>query len=568
MAERRHGRRAPVAVTLGTLGAVLLTGCAGVPTSGSVHVGRVIPAVAGLSQDDIRVLPPRPSPGMSQQALVAGFLRATVNPDGDYSAARAYLAAGATWNTTVGITTYNLGASQLRQLGPKVVGLTAARVGTITSRGDYVSSPGALQRRFTLVRQAGQWRISRLPAGVLLAAADAQHALQGETVFYLNRAENALVPEQILVPQNQPGLATTLVRALVSGPPVPLAAAVHTAVPAGTRLLGNVPIDSNGVAEVDLAGVPPQNSPQSLAELSAQIGWTLTQVGVTAVRLLVDGEPLVAPGFPPVQAATKAFNPNLPPTQSGLLFVHGRRIHGFGEPVPPALARLSDLRDPVISADGAAVAALRVRRSDEQLLVGPAAGALSVRLTATAISAPSFDPAGDAVVAADTATGPEILELSGAGAQRRIRAPASVLDHGITDLSVSPDGTRVAMVVGGPGPSSLVVGLLALRRGRLRIVGARPIINAGSDVRGLGWNGPAQLVTTIRTAGGKRVVVSSDTLGYDVQELSPARLPGRPTQVADAPGERPFAVAGRGLYRLAGGRWARVSTGADPAYAG
>jgi hypothetical protein len=568
MADSRRRRRA-TAAACSALAAVVLAGCAGVPTSGSIHVSQgSAPAVPGLSSDDIRTLPPRPSPGMSQQALVAGFLRAAVDSDGDYSAARAYLTPRASWNTSAGITTYNQGGSVMRRVGPGVVQLTAPQVGTISSRGDYVASPGVLDKRFTLVRRAGEWRISQLPAGVLLATADAQHALLLATVYYLNAAENALVPEQLLLPSDQPGLATTLVRSLLAGPPAPYASAMRTAVPAGTRLLGNVTVDSDRVAEVDLAGLPPQFPSSDLTKLAAQIGWTLKQLNdVRAMRLLVDGQPLVAPGFPSLQTPNKAYDPATTPLQPGLLFVRGRRIGALGEPVPAALAGETGLSAPALSANGTAAAALRHRGANLQLLVGPSVGELSVRLSSPEITAPSFDPAGDVVVAADTGTGRAIMEYSGAGKQAEIEAPSSVLGHHISDLAVSPDGTRIAMIIGAPGPLRLVVGLITVMRGRLQLVGVQPVVNVGFAVRGLAWDGPGELVTTM-LSDGQRVVVGSDIIGYDTQELSPLRLPGRPVQVADAPGEHAFAVAGGGLYRLSGTRWRRVSTGVDPSYAG
>jgi hypothetical protein len=170
-------------------------------------------------------------------------------------------------------------------------------------------------------------------------------------------------------------------------------------------------------------------------------------------------------------------------------------------------------------------------------------------------------------VATDTATGRSIMEYSGAGKEVEIRAPTSVLGHGISDLAVSPDGTRIAMIVGAPGPRSLVVGLIKATHRGPQLIGVQPVVNVGFAVRGLAWNGPGEIITTM-LSDGQRVVVGSDIIGYDTQELSPLRLPGQPVQVADAPGEHPFAVAGGDLYRLSGTRWRRVSTGVDPSYAG
>ena len=44
---------------LGATAAVLaLSACAGMPTGGSVHLGRALPAAGGLGEPDVRVLPP------------------------------------------------------------------------------------------------------------------------------------------------------------------------------------------------------------------------------------------------------------------------------------------------------------------------------------------------------------------------------------------------------------------------------------------------------------------------------------------------------------------------------
>jgi hypothetical protein len=568
VSDRRHrGVRGVIVIALAF---VVATGCAGVPDSGPVHVGEAVPADGGLSQTDIRVLPPPPEPGMSPRALVSAFLRATVDPDDDYAVARAYLANGTTWSTS-GITTYDQGATTLSRLGADTVSMHTQQVGMIDSRGDYVAQPRELTHRFTVVRQGGQWRISRLPAGVLLATVDAERSLQVATVYYLNRSETALVPEQLLVDPEQPGLATTLVRALLSGPVSPLTLAARTAAPAGTQLLGNVPIDTDGVADVDLSGPQTQTSPDTLAKFAAQLVWTLHQITeVTAVQLSIEGVPLAAPGFPRLltTARWESYNPSTAPVVPGALYIHDRRVDAIGEPVPPALATLTGVQAPAVSADGTTVAALRSVPGGVQLLAGPYSGPTRVRLSATRITPPSFDPSGDVVVAADSPTGRRIVELTTDGKTVRVHAPASVLAGPVSDLLISPDGTRVAMVLGVPGAGRLVVGLLAVDHGQPSIVGVHQVLPSTSDVQGLAWNGPGVIVTTTRSGASGRTVLASDTDGYSPHDLSVTRVPGPPVQVADAPGQRVLAVADDVLYRLVGTEWQRLSTGSDPSYAG
>ena len=58
------------------------------------------------------------------------------------------------------------------------------------------------------------------------------------------------------------------------------------------------------------------------------------------MRLLVDGQPLAAPGFASLQIPAKAYDPTTTPLQPGLLYVRGRRIAGVG------VSRVSDYIQP------------------------------------------------------------------------------------------------------------------------------------------------------------------------------------------------------------------------------
>jgi hypothetical protein len=548
----------------------VLAGCAGVPDSGSVHLGRTLPGDTGSETTDIaHVVASGPVAGMSPTSLVTGFLGALVDSDDNYEVARLFLVPGTNWQTTTGTTLYDR-RSAVQKTGPKSLSVTLRRVGTVDPRGSYQVAPGTVHARFTVTRLDGQWRISHLPDGLLLSISDVQRTLQPASIFFFNRNQTRLVPVPILVPPDEPGLATTLIHELVSGPSRRLAPAVSTAIPSGTDLVGNVPIDTAGVASVDLAGGVQQESANALEHLSAQVVWTLRQLPtVTAVRLLVNGAPLSITGVAKVQpiGSWPQFDPETPPTTTGALLSDEGRVVDVGGRVPTAFTHRS-LASPAISADGATVAALRRHGGRTTLLVGPAEGPLRGRWSAANISGPSFGPQGQVLVVVGTGARARILEVPKVGRVRRVAVPRTVRGQGISQLAVSRDGSRVALVVGPPGDQELLVGGLARTHGTTSVVGSALVIAGTQDVQGIAWAGANELVTTVRESARRRVVVETPVDGYQPETLPHTGLPSEPTQVAAAPGQPVLAGADGAVWMSSGSRWDRVRSGSDPSYAG
>jgi Lipoprotein LpqB beta-propeller domain/Sporulation and spore germination len=550
--------------------ALALTGCAGVPQSGSVHLGRSLPA-GGQDEPDSQTqeIAAAPTPGMTPTRVVDGFLAALVDNQADYVIARLYLAPGAVWHPTTSTTMYN-GKTTVRS-GTSAVNVTLGQVGTIDTRGAYHVAPATLHAHFVVVRSGGQWRISRLPDGVLLSTSDVSRP-EPSSIYFFNRAQTHLVPDPLLFPPDQPGLATTLIHELVEGGPGhDLAPAVSTAVPHGTGLLGTVPIDANGVASVDLAGSVQQVSAGQLERLSAQIVWTLRQLpSVTAVRLLVNGSPLSVPGIQRVQPIDSwaRFDPDAPPAARGALGSDVGHIVGIAAPVPASLSNGGRLSAPAVSADGSMVAALASHGSRTVLRVGPPTGVLTSRLSASVISAPAFDPQGDVLVAVGAGARSRIAEVPPIGAVRRVTVAASIRALGITALAVSRDGSRIALVAGPPGDGALFVGAVAGTAGRLSVVNAQVVIPATSDVAGVAWQGANQIVTTVRRSAHRRAVLETGVDGYSTRLEPEGGLPPTPTLVAAAPNQPLLAFAGGSIWTLSDVRWQRVRTGSDPSYAG
>jgi hypothetical protein len=546
---------------------VVLAGCAEVPTSGSVHVGRALLPVAGPDAEDIRAFPSGPLVGLTPVGIVTGYLDALVDSDGNYSIARAFLAPGTSWNSTSDITLYDENTQVVTRESPQLVNVEMNRVGVVDPRGAYKVDPGSIDVRFRVIRRSGQWRISHLPPGVLLSASDAQRSLQTASVYYLNHAQTRVVPTPILVPPDQPGLATTLITTLFAGPPRALTPGVTSAVPSGTQLLGNVPIDDGGAAEVDLSGRVQQLSTSELQRLSAQIVWTLRQVPtVTAVRLLDNGTPLSDAAVPELQpvGSWSQFDPDTPPVSDGVLLARNGHIAGLDRAVPTALGR-RDLQHPAVSADGSTVAALLREGARMTLLVGPATGSMTPRLSSVRLSPPAFDPDGDVLLVSSSGARSSVMLVPRHGAPRRVTVPRELE---ISQLAISPDGSRVALVVGPSGRQSLAVGVMSTAHGTDLISETATVVPPADDVQGVAWVGANEIATTVRESESRRAVLETSVDGYRPHVVSSAGLPRNPTQVAAAPRQPILAAAGDAVWLLSDRRWQRVSTGRDPSYAG
>jgi hypothetical protein len=541
--------------------------CAGVPDSGGVHLGAPVAAAGqGLEGGAIHEVPALPQPSATPVELVSGFLRSMVDSDNGYAVARSYLGHGAVWSASSGTAVY-ADPPTITRVDATHVMVRARRVGLIGPGGSYQVASGTLERSFTLAHRGGEWRIANLSSGALLSSDDVEQVLQPASIYFLTPSGDQVVPEPVLEPPEEPGLATTLMRALLAGPDVLLAPGVRTAAPRGTSLVGNVPISADGVAEVDLSANVRQITGPQLVRLSAQIVWTLRQIpGVTAVRLLATGASLstsAAPSLQPVRSWPQ-FDPSAPSSTPGALLVRDGTVTGLDAVVPQAL-RTSGLLSPARSADGTLVAALRHTARGVQLLTGDAAGPLLPRLTAASLTPPCFSPDGQALVA--TALG-QVYSVTLNGTVHPVLLPAALTGRPIRALAVSRDGTRLALVVGDHS-AELQVATLAERHGREVVTDSRVVLPATFDVAGVAWSDADQLVTT--TAGersGARRVVEVGVDGYTVVDLSGPGLPADVDAVAAAPG-RPVLVSGAGgTWRLGGHRWERVASAVSPSYAG
>lgn len=571
MSDRRF-----LPVALAAVASLLAAGCAEIPTTGSVHVGRPLSAVGGLGDVDVRVQPPQAHPGMTPTDVVLGFLRAVVNNDGDYEIARSYLTAhaGQTWSTT-GVTTYDDGSVQISAAAPagkaRTVQLQVDRRGLVDARGEFSPSAGRLTSTFRLIRQRHEWRIDALPPGVLLSTSDAQRALRLATLYFVDRTHTSLVPEQVLLRPEAIGFTTAAVRALLAGPGPWLAPAVRTGFPRGTSLVGNVAVGQDGTAEVNLSGAVRQASGAQLRELAAQVVWTVLQESqITGVQLLVDGSPLNLPGAPSVQTRATWADYDPAPVQDlpAFYFAGAEGWRSVAGGSNPSLQSASGLAWLAMSSDGRNLAAVGGQPGGERLLTWHSGGRPETRLSAETLTPPVVDRFGNVVVVATRRRGREVLVVTPSGRHVRVHSP-SLESVPVTALALSPDGSRVAAVTGGSGRGRLLVGRVSDGRDGLVFDGFRKVLLSWADVRGVAWDGAGQVVVTAADDANNRRVVVVDSDGYSWRVLSTDGVRGEPVAVAAAPGQPLVVFAGKSVWvaRPDGG-WRRVGRGEQPRYPG
>jgi hypothetical protein len=543
------------------------------PTGGAVHLGKVLPQAQGLAEPDVRVLPPSWHAGLGPQAVVDGFLRAMVNDDDDYAIARSYLTptAAGQWRPSAGVTTYDDGSvhevAAATGRGSRVtVSLSAPQVGYIDERGDYEPTPGTVRAAFVVARQqAGSWRIERLPDGVLMSVSDAQRSFRVADVYFLSRDRSRLVPEQVLLQSSPRGVATALVTALLNGPSRWLRPVVRSAVPAGTTLIGNVPVHDNGLADINLSASVRTASASDLRALSAQLVWTLHQVNsVASVRLLADGAPLPVPDVNPRQSVTSwgRFDPAPAPSTDAVLYVDNGRLRSTG-PDAGIVAR-SDPGDVVAaarSADGRTLAVVQGPPGAERLLVGATGSTLLPRLRAQTFTPPTFDAVGDVVSVAAGAGARRVVGVSPAGGTVRYEVDQSLLAGPVEALRISPDGSRAAWVSGAGR-------LLVARMTGTVIDAARGVAPVLNQVLGVTWADADTLFVTASASGAARQVVQLDPLGYTLRPILTEGVRGAPVDVSAAPHTRLLVTTADGSVWIDAGTWRRLATGTAAVHSG
>jgi hypothetical protein len=586
--------------------AVLLAGCATVPTQGPIRSG----SQAGLAPDvtGIGVEAQGPRDNATPLNVVNGFLEAMADSRA-FDVARKYMTpeAAAAWKPESQIQVYDQSSTKAVALLPgppetPAVELNAPLISTINQRGSWAPATNNQPAKFVfkLVKVDNQWRVTTPPPGVFLGSFQLEPKLTPRYLYFFNPERNMLVPDQVYLPNNLPPgqTATQLVQELLKGPTDRLGNGVVSAAPPGTQVNVSVPVDL-GVATVALSDTAAGLGEEERRQLAAQIAWTLRPIS-TRIRITVGGARLF-PDDPSdiIQfASTGQYDPSIPGAQSkdlyGVRSPGGKIVHivglGDGQTIEARPVDGSQLYG--LSAESFAVS-LRgefgaiVTRSNGDGVVAVArldstdkTDKIDTIPTDGKVLRPSFDNE-DNLWILDRAdrTKPRLRMRSKDGKLTEVSTGFGG-DTPVT-LRVAPDGVRVLMVMKSKNSSATYVqtGAITTNDAKQIVLGQFHRLElALTDITDASWNQPGILVAGKSAPGASRQPWQVDIDGSRLRLLTGASSLFEATKVASNPNIDTLPVVqdaqGRLHWQQKDSSWTGLDDGAgqdprvDPVYPG
>jgi len=432
--------RALIAIAL----VATLTGCATLPVSGPVRIG---PDLATPTDgNSFYYSPASPVDGATETEILSGFISAGTAPQNDYSIAREFLdeSIRATWNpnqelliqrTTPKITLTDTGTALVE------VQVTAR----IDANGKYESLPAGSTRvlEYGFTEQAGQVRIISAPDVTMVIRPVFDVVFRSYSIFFLDKSKKNLVPELRWFPAT-PATGTKLVKALLAGPSSWLEPAVISAIPTGTVLSTDAVTVQEEIALVDLSARALVAGLSDRSLMKAQLVATLSQLPtITDVSISIERS---AQDIPDSQVEPVAA------TSGTLLAVGENGLEALSGSNPDSFANgLSFFSSRTVSK-----------------LAASKAGDKLAALTESGVSETGLAAPGSSVEVVDTRSSLAGLEYDSlsylwlaAGSQVSVNSlpiQASWLaGQSIVDFSLSPEGSRVALVVTRGGSNQVLI---------------------------------------------------------------------------------------------------------------
>ena len=262
------------------------------PDGGDVTSVDQSPRSEGESQ--VRVYGVPPQDGAQPTNIVRSFLDATTSDEADFRTATQYLAKSAkrTWRP--------FQVTNVLQERPKpepkaqpnredangyTVTLSGSQVAAVDDSHAYTPEEKPYRRTIHLIKEDGQWRIDRLPNGLVLGLSDFQRIYRSVNKYYFasynsesqepKANRNVLVADPVYLRQRIKPI-TASVEALLSGPTDWLNHVTTSAFPTGTRLAAHdLALDDSNALRVKLSKHAVSTDTAQCKQMAAQLFFTV-----------------------------------------------------------------------------------------------------------------------------------------------------------------------------------------------------------------------------------------------------------------------------------------------------
>lgn len=583
-------RGAPAAA----LAAVLLTvaGCTTVPNSSAPQIVKPVAVDPGIST------PSGPPLGAEPRSILEDFLQANGEGDATHASARLYLAPRTSWSdaTVTVIDRPQVGnLVKLKRLPSGMqagkITVTGRTVGAIDENGVYKpflrgdgSGLGGVHfsQTYGLVQVRDQWRIDTLPPGLVVSSSQFD-AFRQYAVYYLDGAGDDLAPvarfSQLTALSD---IIKWLVTELAQQPPASLSTGLPPNGPARqiTTTVPPDPTDPNSPVVIEIPGASALDR-GDINRLAAQIGATLqVLLQVDRIEITDGGTPVRIPAVGetvfPVESMSGRFRPSSP--GSNLFYVRDGGVYEeSGRPIPGRVGA---------GAYGLTSAALTVPRGSRAIQVAGVRGSGS----GAVLDVPNPHEPGALV---DTtvhgqlsrpAWAPDRKEVwIGDGTQlERVTGPRSVqtvpLDVATGKASgvvgavrISPDGTRVALVLRTADSSQIYVGTIVRNATQVSVTNLAPISPQAVRVSDVAWNDELKLFAVgsdTRTGDSQVYEVQCDGSLWNPRDSN--ELPGAPDTVTAFANSEVVVSIGDTVWQQNGTSWQGLldgeTRGTNPIY--
>jgi hypothetical protein len=275
--------------------ALVLAGCAAIPTGGNVQSGGKI---EDQQPSGVDYRPNGPTKGAGQETILREFIEAATGDQDNYAVARQFLSNhfAQKWNPRQSVTIRS-GSGSIERAGDSKLTYTVTSSATVDAQGEYTAAvrPTSSTLTFQFAKQDGQWRISYAPDGIILSPVSFESVFQAHALYFYDPTYKFLVPDERWFLARS-STSTRIASALLDGPSPWLKGAVVSAFPDGTQLSLNAVTIANGAAQVDLTSDALRASATEKARMRTQLSTSLSSVAsVSSVDITVEGTSLSIP---------------------------------------------------------------------------------------------------------------------------------------------------------------------------------------------------------------------------------------------------------------------------------